>query len=199
LSDVSLRPRVGVPRKIRVEFIAPAVAGFGAMAIVGFFAALAPSILAQELQVASHAAAGALMFELSAICAGVIVLMQRLSSRTAMLCAVGLMIPSVVMLVCAQFFASLGLMVIATAVCSVSAGLGYRGGLQVVNQIAPEDRRAEVVSSFFICCFTGNAVPVIGIGVVSAYSSMTLASAVFAGIIAVFAVVALLFGIKYTK
>ena len=44
-SKISLSPRIGVPRAIRVKFVAPAVAGFGAMALFGFFAALAPSIL----------------------------------------------------------------------------------------------------------------------------------------------------------
>jgi hypothetical protein len=81
--------------------------------------------------------------------------------------------------------------------CGVSAGLGYRSGLQVVNQIAPDDRRAEVVSSFFICCFIGNALPVIGVGVISAYSSLPLASSFFAGMIALFALVALAFEARY--
>jgi MFS family permease len=199
LSDVSFAPRVGVPREIRKQFVAPAVTGFGAMALVGFFAALAPTILAQELKIESHAAAGALVFELAAICATVIVVTHKLSSRVAMLWALALMIPSVAMLVAAQVFASLATMIAATAVCAVSAGLGYRSGVQMVNQIAPEDRRAEVVSSFFICCFVGNALPVIGVGVITAYSNMTLASSVFAGMIVLFAVVALGFGIKYTK
>lgn len=199
LSKVSLRPRVGVPRKIRLEFVAPAVTGFGAMALVGYFAALAPTILAQELHQTSHAAAGALVFELAIVCAVAIVVTHRLSSSIAMLWALGLMIPSVAMLVAAQVFASLALIIAATVLCGVSAGLGYRSGLQVVNQIAPPDRRAEVVSSFFICCFIGNAVPVIGVGVITAYSNMTLASAIFAGMIALFAVVAFIFGVRSAK
>ena len=44
-------------------------------------------------------------------------------------------------------------------------GLGYRGSLEVINRIAPADRRSEVVSSSLIALFAGNSVPVIGIGV----------------------------------
>src|SRR6185312_8169897 len=195
----SFAPRVGVPIKIRKQFVAPAVTGFGAMALVGFFAALAPTILAQELKIENHAAAGALVFELTAICAATIVVTQRLPRRVAMLCALALMIPSVAALVAAQSFASLAMMIVATSICGVSSGLGYRSGVEMVNRIAPADRRAEVVSSFFICCFVGNALPVIGVGVITAYSNMTLASSIFAGMIALFALVALAFGIKYTK
>jgi MFS family permease len=198
-SKISLRPRIGVPGAIRVKFVAPAVAGFGAMALVGFFAALAPSILAQELHETSHAAAGALVFELAIVCAATVVLTHRLSSRAAMLWGLGLMVPSVVLLVTAQMLASMAVMIGATALCGVSAGLGYRGSLQVVNQIAPEDRRAEVVSSYFVCCFIGNALPVIGVGVISAYAGMPLASTIFAGMIVLFALVALIFGVKYTR
>jgi predicted MFS family arabinose efflux permease len=198
-SKISLRPRIGVPRAIRVKFVAPAVAGFGAMALVGFFAALAPSILAQELHETSHAAAGALVFELAIVCAATVVLTHRLSSGAAMLWGLGLMVPSVVLLVTAQMLASMAVMIGATALCGVSAGLGYRGSLQVVNQIASEDRRAEVVSSYFVCCFIGNALPVIGVGVISAYAGMPLASTIFAGMIVLFALVVLIFGVKYTR
>lgn len=197
LSDVSLRPRIGVPRAIRLEFVAPAVTGFGALALVGFFAALAPSILAQELHETSHAAAGALVFELGLVCAATVMLTKQLTSRAAMLWGLGLMVPSVALLVAAQQLASLATMIGATTLCGISAGAGYRGSLQVINEIAPESHRAEVVSSYFVCCFTGNALPVIGVGIISAYAGMLLASAIFAGMIAVFAVAAVIFAVRH--
>ncbi|MDX8435093.1 MFS transporter [Mesorhizobium abyssinicae] len=199
LSDVSMRPRLSVPADIRAAFVAPAVTGFGAMALVGFYAALAPSILAQQLHVTNHAEAGALFFELSMVAAATILLTVRLSSRVTMLAALTLMIPTVALVVAAQVYASMAIMIAATALCGVAAALGYRGGLQVVNQIAPDDRRAEVVSAFFICCFCGNALPVIGIGILSNWTSATAASLAFAGMITVFALVALGFGARYAR
>ncbi|RWD67154.1 MAG: MFS transporter [Mesorhizobium sp.] len=199
LSDVSLRPRLSVPDNIRAQFVAPAVTGFGAMALVGFYAALAPSILAQQLHVTNHAEAGGLFFELSMVAAITIVATARLASRSTMLAALVLMIPAVALVVAAQIYASMVLMIAATAVCGAAAALGYRGGLQVVNQIAPADRRAEVVSVFFVCCFCGNALPVIGIGVLSSLANATVASLAFAGMIIVFSLVALGFGVKYAR
>lgn len=199
LSDISLRPRLSVPASIRARFVAPAVTGFGAMALVGFYAALAPSILAQQLHVANHAEAGALFFELSIVAAATILATARLSSRFTMLAALVLMVPTVALIVAAQFYASMAIMIVATALCGVAAALGYRGGLQVVNQIAPAKRRAEVVSAFFICCFCGNALPVIGIGVLSSWANATVASLAFAGMITIFSLVALGFGAKYAR
>jgi MFS family permease len=193
LGAVSLRPRLGVPRDIRARFVSPAVAGFGAMALFGFFAALAPSVLAQELHVGNHAVAGLIVFELSIMAAATVVLTWSLSSRAVMMGGLALLIPSAAALVAAQFTASLAVMVAATALCGIAAALGYRGSLQVVNQIAPADRRAEVVSSYFVCCFVGNSLPVIGVGIISAYWSMPAASAVFAVMLVMFAVLALVF------
>ena len=199
LSDVSIQPRLSVPADIRARFVAPALSGFGAMALVGFYAALAPSILAQQLHVANHAEAGGLFFELSIVAAATIVGTTWLSSRFTMQAALALMIPTVALIVAAQVYGSMPTMIVATAACGVAAALGYRGGLQVVNQIAPADRRAEVVSAFFICCFCGNALPVIGIGVLSSWTSATVASLAFAGMITLFSLTALGFGARYAR
>jgi Na+/melibiose symporter-like transporter len=192
----SIRPRLSLPREIRAQFVAPAITGFGLMALVGFYAALMPSILSHGLHVKSHAAAGALLFELAIVVALVIVLTQFVASRRAMLWSLGLMIPAAAGVVLAQAAASLWIMLLATAGVGVSAGLGYRGSLQVVNELAPEDERAAVVSSYFICCFIGNALPVIGVGVLSTLTNMTTADIAFACMIAAFAVVALIFGVS---
>jgi hypothetical protein len=52
------------------------------------------------------------------------------------------------------------------------------------------------VSRYFVCCFTGNALPVIGVGVLSSLAGMTVADVALACMIAAFAVVALLFGLR---
>ncbi|CAM5315132.1 hypothetical protein MAUB1S_05480 [Mycolicibacterium aubagnense] len=79
------------------------------------------------------------------------------------------------------------------------AALGYRGSLQVVNQIAPPEQRAEIASVYFICCFCGNALPVVGIGVISTAVGATAASIAFSSMITIFALTALGFGMKYGR
>ncbi len=196
-SRISLRPRLGVPPSIRAQFIAPAVTVFGAMALVGFYAAVIPSILADRLGDKNHATAGAVVFELAIIVALTIILTRALRSRTAMLGGLILLLPSLALLVAAEWFSSITILLVGTAVSGVAAALGYRSSLQVVNQIAPADRRAEVTSSYFVAGFTGNAVPVIGVGIIATLASSMVASLVFALTIAAFAVAALFVGFKY--
>ena len=197
LKDLSIQPRASVPSEIRAQFVAPAVTGFGSLALVGFYAALAPSLLANQLHVTNHAVAGAIFLELAVVVAGAIVVTRSLSSRSTMLLALALMPPSVALIVAAQLFASMTMLIIATAVCAVTAGLGYRGSLQVTNQIAPQDRRAEIVSSYLICGFAGNALPVIGVGVISTVAGAITASLAFAATIVIFALLALYFAWRH--
>jgi hypothetical protein len=55
------------------------------------------------------------------------------------------------------------------------------------------------MSIYFICCFVGNAVPVVGVGVLSSLTSSVIADIAFACTIAAFAVVALIFGLIYRR
>ena len=65
--------------------------------------------------------------------------------------------------------------------------------MQVVNEIAPPTQRAEVLSAYFICCFTGNSVPVIGVGIITMEVGPLAASASFAVFIVLLALAALAF------
>jgi predicted MFS family arabinose efflux permease len=199
LAEVSLWPRIGIPRDIRAAFIAPGLAGAAAMALIGFYAALAPSLLAESLHMTSHALAGGVVCELGLMVAAAILITRNVSGRRAMTWALWLMLPSVALIVVSQAYASLIGMFAATALCGAAAGLGYRGTLQVVNEIAPAARRAEVLSAYFICCFTGNSIPVIGVGIITMEAGALAASVSFAVFTVLLAVAALGLSRKYAR
>jgi MFS family permease len=194
---VSLKPRVGVPTAIRAQFIAPAVTLFVVMALVGFYAALMPGIIVENLRQTNLAISGSIVAELFAVAAVAVFATQGLSSRTAMFSGLLLLIPSLVLLVLAQAKASTSLLLLSTTLGGISAAMGYRGGLNVINEIAPHDHRAEVLSSYLVVGFIGNSLPVIGVGVASSISSPLTASILFAVIIAALSLTAVVVGWKY--
>jgi MFS family permease len=199
LSEVSLRPRVGVPKGIRHQFVSPAVTGFVVFAVAGFYAALIPNLLAQSMDQKSPAVAGAVVCILFAAAALCVLATARLSSRAAMLGALILVVPSVWLLIAAQMARSLPILLVATLIGGISCGLGYRGSLETTNGIAPDARRGEVISSYLLAVYFGNSVPVIGIGFLSAATSAFIAHVCFAGVITVLAVVALGVGMTFGK
>jgi len=108
-----------------------------------------------------------------------------------MLAGASLLVPSVALVAAAQAFASLWLLVLGAAVNGLAAALCYRGTLQVVNEIAPPERRAEVISSYQIISFLGNAGPVIGVGVLTAAYGPRIATGSLAAVVALLACIAL--------
>ena len=197
ISEVSLKPRLGVPRRIWLQFVAPAATSFATVALIAFYAALIPNLLAESLHQPAPLVAGAVVCELFGIAAVTILSTGRLESRAAMFCALALLLPSVCLLVGAEVARSMPLLIFAAALGGVAGGLGYRGSLEVVNRIAPADRRSEVVSSYLVVCFAGNSLPVIGIGLLSAAASDLTAHVAFAAVITALAGIAMLTGIKY--
>jgi MFS family permease len=196
LGDLSLKPRIGVPTRIRLQFVSPAVAGFAAFALIGFYAALIPGLLGESLHQSDPAVAGAIVCELFAIAALTILSTRRLASDAAMFSALALLIPSVWLLVGAELARSMPLLILATAAGGIAGGLGYRGSLEVINRIAPADQRSEVASSYFVALFVGNSVPVIGIGLLTAAAGPLPAHISFAALITALAGLAFLTGRK---
>ncbi|HBR27575.1 MAG TPA: MFS transporter [Rhizobiales bacterium] len=190
-SKLSLRPRVGVPRAIVPAFLAPAITAFATFSLLGFYSALAPSLLQQVLHVESHAIGGAVVFELYAVATLVLALTQWVDARAAMLWGLVLLIPALALLVLANEAPSLPILLTGAGLGGAAAALGYRGSLQLVNSIAPDDRRAEIVSTYLIFCYAGVSLPVIGIGFLAAAETPVIADESFAVVIAAFALAAI--------
>jgi MFS family permease len=197
LRRLQLRPRVGIPAQIRAQFIAPALTAFAGFALAGFYFALIPGILSEALNEKNIAVGGGVVFEMAVGTVLAVFLTRRLRSSSVMFAGLLLLIPSVAALVLAEALKSMTILLLGTALAGVAIGLGYRGSLQIANAIAPADRRAEVLSSYYIACFIGNSVPIIGEGIVASYWNSLIASAAFACTIAGFAVVALIAGKRY--
>ena len=137
------------------------------------------------------AAGGLVVFELGAVATVCVVLARRLEPARAMISGLVCLLPAVALVVVAQAARSMPLLLLASAFGGVAMALGYRGSLEVVNEIAPDERRAEVVSTYFMACFIGNSVPVNGVGVLTTWTGPLTASVVFACTVGALSIAAL--------
>jgi MFS family permease len=185
------RTSVAMPRSIRARFIAPAITAFTVFSLYGFYFSLAPSVLIDSLHQTNRAVGGAVVFELGLVSAATIIFTRQLASGTCMRLALALLVPSLALLIAAQAQGSLSLLLLGTALSGISGALGYRGSLQVVNQIAPADQRAGVSSVYFIVCFIGNSLPVIAVAALTRAFDSLVADSAFAVTLAVLALAAL--------
>ena len=192
--QLSLRPRVGVPADARLAFVAPAVTAFATLALLGFYAALAPNLLAQSMHLHSPAVSGAIVAELFAASAVTVMVAPMFSAQTTMFIGLWLLMPSLALLLWAQVAASLAVLIAATALCGVASAFGFRGSLQEANRIAPAERRAEVLSAYLLCCYSGNSLPAVGVSVLARQIGHLWANVIFAAVSAVLALIALAIG-----
>jgi len=88
------------------------------------------------------------------------------------------------------------LLLLGTVIAGPATLLGYRGSLQVINEIAPPGGRAGMIASYILVCYGANALPVLGIGLLSSLISSLAADIVFACMIATLAVLALIVGAR---
>ena len=194
--EVSWRPRIGVPREIRAGFLSPAATVFSAFALVGFYAALAPTVLKRDLHQPNLAAGGLTVAAMFASGAGAVWLTRSVPSRRAALGGLTALLVALALLVAAESVGSMVVLLSGAVIGGVAAATCYRGSLQVVNQLAPGDRRAEVISSYLLVGFLGNALPVIGVGVLARLAPPRLADVCFSAAIALLTLMALVTGMK---
>ncbi|HEY4212602.1 MAG TPA: MFS transporter [Steroidobacteraceae bacterium] len=199
LADLDLRPRVGVPANIRLPFVAPACMAFAAFALGGFFSALVPGLVTRELHLSNVAVIGGIVTIFFAVACLTAALSRQLKSWTAMFAGAGCVFPGVALLVCAEAFRSMTWLLAAAVLSGVAMALSYRGSLQVVNEIAPQEHRAEVVSSYLLMCYLGNSLPVLGVGFLATFVAPPAAHATFAAVVAGLAVVAIIVGATNMK
>jgi hypothetical protein len=102
-----------------------------------------------------------------------------------------LLAAGLVALAVAGSVASLALLIGATVVAGLGQGLTFLGGLTAITGAAPAERRADVLSSFFVILYLGVGVPVVGVGFVATRVGLLTAVQYFAWGAAVLCVVVL--------
>jgi MFS family permease len=180
-----------VPAPVRPAFVPAATAGFAGFAVLGLFAAVAPSFLGQLLGEPSHLLSGAVVFAVfGASALGQVTLSGRIGPR-ALHVGCALLIVGMGLLAASLAAGSLALLVAAAIVAGLGQGLSFHAGLDAVNAKAPADLRGTVASSFFIVMYLGISVPVIGEGIAETGLGLRTAGIAFSVVVAAIAAVAL--------
>ena len=161
---------LGIPERGRGQFIAAAVAAFAAFALLGLFSSLVPGFIGGVLHQDSHAVQGAVVFAMFAVGTVTQVALSRFSSRRVVLAGLALFLAALALIVAALAQAGMALFLAGTVVGGAAVGAIFLGSLATANRLAPPERRGHAISAFFVACYAGLIIPVIGVGVLSAFT-----------------------------
>ena len=80
------------------------------------------------------------------------------------LAGLGVFLAALALIVAGLSAASMPLFLASTVVSGVSVGAVFMGSLATANRVAPAEARGQVISTFFVFCYVGLTIPVIGVG-----------------------------------
>jgi MFS family permease len=176
---------LGIPERGRGEFIAAAVAAFAAFALLGLFSSLIPGFIGGVLHQSNHAVQGAVVFLLLAIGTVTQVTLSRFSSRRVVLAGLSLFLAALALIVTALAQAGMALFLAGTVAGGMAVGAIFLGSLATASRLAPAERRGQAISAFFVACYAGLIIPVIGVGVLSEFTGTFPAVLTFSVLLAV--------------
>jgi len=96
--------------------------------------------------------------------------LARFGSRRVVMAGLGLFLAALALIVAALAAASMALFLAGTVVGGVAVGAVFLGSLATANRLAPPGRRGQTVSTFFVLCYAGLIIPVVGVGVATLFT-----------------------------
>jgi MFS family permease len=161
------------------------VAAFAAFALLGLFSSLVPGFIGDTLHEGSHAFQGAVVFLLLATGTVTQVTLSRFSSRRVVLAGLGLFLAALALIAAALAEAAMALFLTGTVAGGVAVGAIFLGSLATASRLAPAGRRGHAISAFFVACYAGLIIPVIGVGVLSEFTETFPAVLTFSALLAI--------------
>ena len=187
---IRFRPRIAVPPRMRTVMLGACLGVFTAFGVLGLFSSLVPTFLHGILGVHNLALVGGASFLIFIIAAVSQAVSARLPSRRSVSAGLPLLLACLALIESALFAKALWLFLVGTVVGGVAAGFIFRGGLSELNRLAEPERRAAVVSTFFVAAYAGLGLPAVLIGLIALPVGAVDASAYVAGLVAAMVVAA---------
>jgi len=189
--------RITVPAEVRRPFWVATGGIAGCYSIYGFFGALAPSYVRSGLDLASPTATGGIIALLFGMAAATQLVTAQIRDRRALLLGFPLMLFALIALVVILPVRMAVLLGGVTAVLGVAVGLTYMGSVTLVDRVAPEERRGEMLAGFYSGGYLALAIPTVGVAEASEQVGLTDAAILF-GVLLALAVAVLYWAIRRT-
>ncbi len=157
-----------------------ATGAFVAFAALGLFNSLAPAFLAGTLHHPSRLLAGFAAFLVFAAAATAQTTTGRRTPREVLLRGLVALAAGPTLLTASVWAQSLALFLAGALVSGIGAGLTFKGAVGTAATLAPAEQRAEALAGIFLAGYTGLAIPVIGLGLLTQELPADLSLTLFA-------------------
>jgi MFS family permease len=163
-----IRPqRPGIPPETRGPFALAALGVIGSWSIAGVYLALGPALAGHLLHTHNELAGGAAAAALMGAGALAQITGRNLPNRTLTVAGSVLVALGMALTATAVAAGSAPFFLAASALGGVGFGLAFMGALRHLSAAIPADRRAEVMSAFYVVGYLSLALPAVAAGIVA--------------------------------
>jgi MFS family permease len=169
----SLRPRVGVPRHIRPQFLVVVPGLIATWALGGLYLSLGPSLAAGILGQHNHLVGGLVVFALTGAGSLGSILLRDAAPRRVMIGGSLVLAAGVVVSLVALAAPSTPLFFLGTVLAGLGFGSTFLGAFRTLAGLARPDERAELFAAVYMVSYLAFSLPAIAAGI--AVTSLGLA------------------------
>jgi MFS family permease len=187
----SLRPRLGVPRRLRADMLALVPILIASWALGGLYLSLGPSVAAQIFDLSNHVIGGLVVALLCGTGALTIFRLRgwetgRALAFAAVLLAAGLAVTLVGLLLESAVVAGLG-----TVVAGVGFGASARGTFGMIARIALPEERGGLFAVFYVISYLAFSLPALAAGFASTSAGLRPTAIVYGAAVLGFSLAAI--------
>jgi MFS family permease len=174
-----------VPPEDRIPFWVSAGALGATYSLYGFFAAMAPTFVREDLLVQNPAAVAGIVSIFFGVAAASQLALAEVRDRRALLIGLPLLVLAMLLLLVSIWATSLPGLLLGAALLGVGGGCAYMGAVTLIDRVAPDDVRSEVLAAFFVVGYGALSIPTVGIGSAAEAFGLSTAALAFGGALTV--------------
>jgi Major Facilitator Superfamily len=160
----SLKPQFALPLQVRGPMLIAIPVLVASWALAGFYAAIAPALIAASFDLDASLYGGISLFVLAASGALSVLLLRNASARVMMLAGTSGLFVGVGMVLAATSIDSVALFAIGSIVTGAGFGSGFQGAIRTVVVPALPHERAGVLSVAFVVSYLSMGLPAVAAG-----------------------------------
>lgn len=183
--------KLSVPSNIRGTFIYAVIPVFVGFSMLGLFTAISPNFLGDILDIHNRAIIGLTVFLV--FCASTVgqLLFKQKSDYNVLMLGSATLIVGVILVGISLLLSSYVLLLIGAIVSGLGQAFSFRAGLSTINSVSPQDKQAEITSTFFTIAYIAISIPVVGVGLLQLGLSIQGAGIIFSIIVVLLAIISL--------
>jgi MFS family permease len=179
----SLRPRLGVPARVRAELLALVPITVASWALGGLYLSLGPSVTAQVFGMPNHVIGGLVVSLLCGTGAVTIFFLRGWPFPRALNLAAGFLAAGMAVTLAGLLAESPALAAIGTVVAGVGFGASARGGFGTLAALARPEERGGLFAVFYVVSYLAFSVPALAAGLASTSAGLRPTAIVYGAVV----------------